>query len=264
MKISSQKFIFISDQVVTFCASFVDIPIPDHTASSLQVELYDLERRWRQLVQVYETEMTSENPDQNDDTRTSIHAKFSESCKSYKSWKASILDLMQIEKQNYEKSVSRESESKGQSEESSFSLKVPPCDTELFSGGYDKWPSFRDMFSAIYAKHPKLSPAQKLFHLRAKTRGDANQIVKQFALTNDNFELAWEALRQRYENKRILINHQLRKIFEIDHVSSEKGKGLRNLQYTINNYLSILRAYNISVIYWDPILVYWVSSKHPD
>ncbi|XP_059223988.1 uncharacterized protein LOC131997292 [Stomoxys calcitrans] len=260
---SSQKFIFFSDQVVTFCANFSAIPIEDHTSSSLQVELDDLERRWRQLVLVYETDMTSEKPESTKEVRESIHSKFTESCRSYKNCKASILDLMQIEKQKHETSVLRDApESK--CPESGFSLKVPPCDTELFSGGYDKWPSFRDMFSAIYGKHPKLSPAQKLFHLRAKTRGEPNQIVKRFSLTDDNFDLAWEALRQRYENKRILINHQLRKIFEIEHVSSEKGKNLRNLQYTINKCLSVLKTYNVSVMSWDPMLVYWVSSKLPE
>ncbi|XP_059224007.1 uncharacterized protein LOC131997304 [Stomoxys calcitrans] len=261
---SSQKFIFFSDQVVTFCANFATIPIEDHTASSLQVELDDLERRWRQLVQVYEAEMISEDPKYTKEVRESVHAKFTESCRSYKNCKASILDLIQIAREKTEKFDVKDKVVSNDPDVGGFSIKVPPCDTELFSGGYDKWPSFRDMFSAIYAKHPKLSPAQKLFHLRSKTRGEPNQIVKRFALTDDNFSLAWEALRQRYENKRILINHQLRKIFEIEHVGSEKGKGLRNLQYTVNNSLSVLRTYNISVLSWDPILVYWVSSKLPE
>ncbi|XP_073821398.1 uncharacterized protein [Musca autumnalis] len=259
-----QKFIFFSDQVVTFCTNFQQTPIEDHTASSLQVELDDLERRWKQLVHIYESQMTSEDATLTKDMSDSIHSKFNESCKSYKDCKASILDLIHIEKQKLEKIQTQSNVPKSNSNETNFSLKVPPCDTEIFSGGYDKWPSFRDMISAIYSKHSQLSDAQKLFHLRAKTRGEASQIVKQFPLTDSNFQLAWEALRQRYENKRILINHQLRKIFEIEHVTSEKGKTLRNLQYTINNCLSVLRTYNISVISWDPILVYWVSSKLPE
>lgn len=90
------------------------------------------------------------------------------------------------------------------------------------------------------------------------------QIMQFVQSVHFGFALAWNALRQRYENRRILINYQLRKIFEIDNVNSEKGKTLRNLQYTVNNCLSILRTYNISVVSWDPILVYWVSSKMPE
>lgn len=262
--LAPQKFIFFSDQVVTFCADFAQIPVQDHTASSLQVELDDLERRWRQLVQIYENEMTSSDPTVTKDARGEIHGKFTECCRSYKECKSSILDLIQIENQKFLNSEPISKEENVSHTDRVFSLKVPPCDTEFFSGGYDKWPSFRDMFSAVYINHTKLSPAQKLFHLRAKTKGEASMIVKRFSLTDNNFELAWNALRQRFENKRILINHQLRKIFQIEHVSVEKEKSLRNLQYTINNCLSVLHTYNISVISWDPILVYWVSSKLPE
>ncbi|XP_059225279.1 uncharacterized protein LOC131997762 [Stomoxys calcitrans] len=262
---SSTGFIFYSDQVVTLCAAFANIPIQEHTISSLEVELEDLERRWRRLLDVYESEMTSETSVKTEQERISTHSKFGSTCKAYKECKASIMDLLFIERQKLAKSQAVEN--KGQQDvlpdQSAYSLKLPPCDTEIFSGGYDKWPSFRDMFSAIYGNHPKLSPAQRLFHLRAKTRGEANQIVKGFSLTNSNYELAWKALKERYENKRILINHQLRKIFDLEIVSSEKSKSLRSLQFTINNCLAILRSYNVSTISWDPILVFWVSTKLP-
>ncbi|XP_059222203.1 uncharacterized protein LOC131996641 [Stomoxys calcitrans] len=137
---SSQRFIFFSDQVVTFCANFSGIPIEDHTASSLQVELDDLERRWRQLTQVYETEMTSEKPEYTQEVRNAIHSKFSESCRAYKACKAAILDLVQIERQKLEKSKAKEVTETRATEDGGFVVKVPPCDTEFFSGGYDKLP----------------------------------------------------------------------------------------------------------------------------
>ena len=74
-----------------------------------------------------------------------------------------------------------------QSQEASsgIHLEVPACDTAIFYGGYEEWPSFRDMFTAVYINHPKLSKAQKLYHLRYKTKGQAGVIVKQFALNDD-------------------------------------------------------------------------------
>lgn len=62
----------------------------------------------------------------------------------------------------------------------------------------------------------------------------------------------------------ILISHQLRKFFELEADSSERSKSSRNLQNTVNNCLSVLQSYNISVISWDPFLVFWVSSKLPE
>ncbi|XP_075162867.1 uncharacterized protein LOC142235501 [Haematobia irritans] len=207
-------------------------------ASSLQVKLDDLERQWRQLVKIYEVEMT-ENPDSTKVTQESVHSKFLESSRAYKECKALILDLIQDQENKTKGSAVDMSIESRDREDAGFLLKVPPCDTEIFSGGYEKM-------------------------AKAKTRGEASQIVKQFSLTDENFNLAWNALSHRYENRRILVNHQLRKIFEIERVVSEKGKSLRNLQYTINNCLSALKTYNISIISWDPLLVYWVSSKLPE
>lgn len=54
-------------------------------------------------------------------------------------------------------------------------LKVPACDTEVFYGGYEDWPSFRDMFKAVYINHPKLS------HVQAREK--AALLIKNYALS---------------------------------------------------------------------------------
>ena len=53
------------------------------------------------------------------------------------------------------------------------SFHVPPCDIEVFGGDYLKWPSLRDLFTAIYINNTLLSNVEKIFQLNAKTSGDA-------------------------------------------------------------------------------------------
>ena len=43
---------------------------------------------------------------------------------------------------------------------------------------------------AVYINHLKLSNAQKFYHLRYKTKGQAAVMVKHFTLNDDNFNLA--------------------------------------------------------------------------
>jgi len=57
-----------------------------------------------------------------------------------------------------------------------------------------RWSTFRDLFTAIYINNPSLTPVEKLFHLNAKTSGDAHNIVSSSPLTNDGFRLAWAYL----------------------------------------------------------------------
>ena len=45
------------------------------------------------------------------------------------------------------------------------SFHVPSCDIEIFSEDYLKWPSFRDLFTAVYIYNSRLSNVEKLFHL---------------------------------------------------------------------------------------------------
>lgn len=143
-------------------------------------------------------------------------------------------------------------------------IKVPPCDTETFYGNYLTWPSFRDMFTAVYINHPKLCSVQKLFHLRAKTKGEANNIVSKFPLTAENFDLAWKALSDQYENRRILVNNQLKNLFNLPSITLESGKNIKELQREVNDCLAILQAHNVDISTWDPILIYLCSNRLPE
>jgi len=41
---------------------------------------------------------------------------------------------------------------------------VPSIDTEVFSGDYLRWPTFRDLFPAIYIDNPSLTPVECAIH----------------------------------------------------------------------------------------------------
>ncbi|XP_073811802.1 uncharacterized protein [Musca autumnalis] len=149
------------------------------------------------------------------------------------------------------------------SQKLSSSVAVPPCDTEVFYGDYASWPSFRDLFTAIYATNKKLSPVEKLYHLFQKTAGEAREINRHIPMTSDGFTLAWDNLRNQYENKRILINSQLRILFNLAQCGQETAGCLKKLQRDVTNCISVLELYKVDVKSWDPIFVYQCSSKMP-
>ena len=154
-------------------------------------------------------------------------------------------------------------ESEGEKSFSYQCLKLPPCDTEVFKGDYMSWPSFRDMFQAVYFNHPKLGAVEKLFHLRAKTSGEAHKVVSKFPLTNASFDLAWEALRSQYENKRILVNNQIKILLNLPGFKDEASSAIRTLQRNINDCRSALEIQGISTDNWDPILVFVCANRLP-
>jgi len=90
----------------------------------------------------------------------------------------------------------------------SYGCRLPPIDTEVFSGDYHRWPTFRDLFTAIYIDNPSLTPVKKLFHLNSTTSHEAHSIVSRSPLTNYGFRSDWNNVTERFENKRLQVNSQ--------------------------------------------------------
>ncbi|XP_037821303.1 uncharacterized protein LOC119610239 [Lucilia sericata] len=120
------------------------------------------------------------------------------------------------------------------------------------------------MFSALYRNNPRLSPVEKLYHLLKKTQNEARDIVKSCPLTNAGFEMAWKNLVERYENKEVLLNAQLKLLFSLTPIQKESGNSINTLQRTINDCITNLSMLDIETDKWDVIFVYLCSTCLPD
>ncbi|KAH8269783.1 hypothetical protein KR018_005484, partial [Drosophila ironensis] len=124
-------------------------------------------------------------------------------------------------------------------------------------------PTFRDLFTAIYRNNPRLTEVEKLFHLNAKTTGEAHDIVSRFPLTNDGFQAAWAELTLRFENRRLLVNGQLKQLFGLKPIAHESSGSIQKLHSTVHGCLTALRFSQINTDSWDCLLVFLVTSRLP-
>jgi len=141
--------------------------------------------------------------------------------------------------------------------------RLPPCDTETFNGDYLRWPTFRDLFSAIYINNPRLSKVDKLFHLNAKTSGEAQAIVSESPLTNEGFQSAWANLVERFETRKLLVNSQLKVLFSLQPIAHESGAAIKKFQGTIQGCLTALKLHEVNTEHLGCILVFICASKLP-
>ena len=79
-----------------------------------------------------------------------------------------------------------------------------------------------------------------MYYLLQKTEGEASDIIRTCPMTNDGFDMAWQNLVDRYENKRVLVNSQLKTLFNLHSISKETGSSIKSLQWTINDYITNL------------------------
>ncbi|XP_075159324.1 uncharacterized protein LOC142232403 [Haematobia irritans] len=253
-----EKFAFICNQLTDFCSDFESSEIGDQTNTVLEVKLEDLGDRWQKVQVEYETLMISPESNVSNEVKQNAKLNFSICSESYYETRARILDILRMSVNTAPRRTTRFSSFSDRLSEpqplnnSEVCIKVPPCDTEVFKGSYEDWPSFRDMFTAVYINHPKLTPAQKLYHLRNKTKGSAGAIVKRYALCDENFNLAWTALKTRYENKRVLVDNQLKILFNIPVATTENSESLQRIHSTVKDCLSTLSSLQVKVETWDP------------
>jgi len=74
---------------------------------------------------------------------------------------------------------------------------------------------------------------------------------------------AWANLTERFEIKRLLVNSQLKILFNVQSVNQESGSAIRELQRTIQGCLTALEMSAIETENLDCLLVYMCSSKLP-
>ena len=117
-------------------------------------------------------------------------------------------------------------------------IQLPPCTMEVFRSDYKSWSSFRDMFTAVYVDGANISSVEQLFYLKQFTLGEALEIVKKSPLTTHGFQNAWNNLRDRFENNRILVNYQLKILFTLEPIKLESAHEVKGIQRDINTCIS--------------------------
>ena len=82
-------------------------------------------------------------------------------------------------------------------------IKLAKLTVPIFNGDYLNWNHFRDIF--IQLVHNTMIPgAEKMLHLLNSLSGQAKKLVQHIPISSDNYELAWNIIEGRYNNKRLL------------------------------------------------------------
>lgn len=257
------RFIFTSDHLVSFCTIFEKCPAEEQTINLLEVKLLDLNDRWDSLVAIYHEVMVSDDVAVTEKFKESATAKFERCANSYYTWKSRMLDLLELRKKDCEPLPQAPTNNEQQTA-NSHRIKVPPCDVQVFYGTVEEWPSFKDIFTAVFINNTEIDDSLRLYHLRNKTKKQAGAIVERYGLAGENFKLAWNALKLKYENRKILVDKQVDILLNIKEALVESSDEIQRIQTTINDCLALVSAQHVNVKEWDPITVHICASKLPE
>lgn len=133
---------------------------------------------------------------------------------------------------------------------------LPRIKLPIFSGDYQTWTSFRDIFTTMIRENTDLTNVEKMYYLKTCVTGEAARLIGNLPVSEENFITAWLLLLSRYENKRFLTTAQLDRITSLKPLKMKSAKGLRTLLTTISEALGAIRALGCAVQHWNPLLLH--------
>lgn len=138
---------------------------------------------------------------------------------------------------------------------------LPKIQLPTFNGCYEDWPAFKDLFVSLVHNNPSLSNVQKLHYLKTSVTAEAELLLKHFKITSSNYLYAWDCLKARYGNKRLILNCTMKKLFNQKKMTTQSAVQLKGLLDTTTECLNSLRNLDISTGSWDPIIIYLLVQK---
>lgn len=141
---------------------------------------------------------------------------------------------------------------------------LPPLQAPLptFDGSYDKWFSFKSMFTTIMNRYKHEEPAIKLFHLRNALVGAASGIIDQDIVNNNDYDAAWKFLTDRYEDRRLIMDKHIEALTNLPKVAKESSKDMRKLIDTCTKNVEALKNLALPVAgLGEQILLHQITSK---
>ncbi|XP_075247131.1 uncharacterized protein LOC142340442 [Convolutriloba macropyga] len=105
-------------------------------------------------------------------------------------------------------------------------VKLPKLELPNFCGDYKDWTSF---FNGAVTSNSQITDSQKLQYLKTSVKGDAAKLLTSLQITEANFSTACNILRNRYDNKCLILRAHVHAIVSQKPVTNENPKALRDL-----------------------------------
>lgn len=140
-------------------------------------------------------------------------------------------------------------------------VKLPRIELTPFSGKYEDWATFHDLFNSLIHTNGSIADVQKLHYLKANVLGDAESLLRSITITKANYAEAWTKLKNRYNHKRFIVDSLLRKFFALPRVTRENHVEIKYLVDQSSEIIQSLRLQGIPVGNWDVIVVHDIVSK---
>jgi hypothetical protein len=116
----------------------------------------------------------------------------------------------------------------------------------------------------LVVNNATLSNVQKFHYLIASLQDEANGLISNLQITNENFLVAWHLLTQRYNNIRVISMMHAKNLCQIPHVKKGDALSLRRLINNVSSNTNALQALSLNVTVQDLMVDYLILASLDD
>ncbi|XP_055523061.1 uncharacterized protein LOC129717231 [Wyeomyia smithii] len=140
-------------------------------------------------------------------------------------------------------------------------VKLPEIRLPSFSGRTSDWVTFRDMFQSLIHNNNQLSAMDKFSYLRSSLVGESLQEIESIEMTVANYEIAWDLLKKRYENRKLIVKAHLDALFAVEPMKRESYDGLNQVISEFDKNLQMLEKVGENSSQWSTVLAHMMCSR---
>lgn len=139
--------------------------------------------------------------------------------------------------------------------------KLPQIKIPVFSGDYNTWSTFQDLFTKIIHEDHSISCTEKMQYLKSHVQGEAAKIIQYLPISESNYKTAWELLTKRFDDKRMIATKFIDKLIDLPTIKRANSAQLRDMHDTVRECLEALKNQGIDTTSWSPILIRLITRK---
>ncbi|KAL0860882.1 hypothetical protein ABMA27_009419 [Loxostege sticticalis] len=111
------------------------------------------------------------------------------------------------------------------------SIKLPPIELPSFDGKTQNWPKFYESFKSNIHNNKQLTDSQRVQYLVGKLTHDALKVTAGIVPTGETYNIIWESLVKKFQDKRALGTHYLNNILD--------SKGCINTSNSLDTFIGM-------------------------
>ena len=149
----------------------------------------------------------------------------------------SMEEKINLEKLYIEKMKLGEESKSAARQVSKKSVKLPKLEFKKFDGSIFKWTEFWDAFESAIHSNKQLHDVDKFNYLKAQFKGIASEVISGLELTQENYNIAINLLKERYGKKQIMIKAHFVKLMNLP-MATYKTTSLRTFYDTMEKMIT--------------------------